>query len=57
MKHTYVYKGTKRAIVLGILDKTYSIEYAAQLARVKPATIKRWIPIYTPEVQHLSNRK
>ena len=43
MKRKRIYKGTKRSIVLSVLNGTYTIAQAAQTLHVQPATIKRWL--------------
>jgi transposase-like protein len=46
----YVYKGTKRAIVLAVLEGRYTVEKAAIIVRVKPETVKRWLKKFGPDV-------
>lgn len=43
MKRTHIYTGTKRSIVFNVLNGHYTVEKAAFLVRVQPATVKRWL--------------
>ena len=51
MKRTYVYKGTKISVVINLLRKSLTVEQAASLVRVQPATVKRWLEKYEEEVR------
>lgn len=46
MKRTYTPKQNKQSIVLSILGGKYTIERAAIIMRVQPATIKRWLTTF-----------
>ncbi len=46
----YIYKGTKRSIVLAVLEGHYTIEKAAFIVRVKPQTVRNWIKKLGPDV-------
>ncbi len=50
MKRTRIFQGTRRSIVLNVLNGHYTIDRAAFLARVSPATVKRWLTKYGSEV-------
>jgi hypothetical protein len=49
VKRIHVYKGTKRSIVASVLNGAYTIEHAAFIVQVQPATIKRWLKQFGPD--------
>jgi transposase-like protein len=46
----YIYKGTKRAIVLAVLEGRYTVEKAAFIVRVTPQTVRNWLKKFGPEM-------
>lgn len=42
-------KGTKRSLVFNVLSGQYTVDYAAFLVRVQPATVKRWLKQFGDE--------
>jgi len=49
-KRAWTPKQNKRSIVVSLLDGKYTIEVAARVRRVHPATIKQWLYTFGGEV-------
>lgn len=54
-KRIHIYTATKRSIVLMVLEGKYTVEQAAQIMRVQPATINQWLKKYGPAQLLASN--
>jgi transposase-like protein len=50
MKRTRIFNGTRRSIVLNVLNGTYTVEQAAFYVRVQPVTVKQWLKKYGSEM-------
>lgn len=43
----------KRSIAFNVLTGRYTVEYAARLVQVQPATVRRWLKQFGPEFLRL----